>query len=40
LGITLGQNARRTIAERFSADRMVENTIHVYEGVLQEMKKD
>jgi glycosyltransferase involved in cell wall biosynthesis len=39
LGITLGQRARRTIAERFSADRMVENTIRVYEDVLQEMKK-
>ena len=38
LRITLGQNARRTIGERFSAERMVENTIRVYEGVLQEMK--
>jgi len=39
LGITLGQRARDTIAERFSAGRMVENTIHMYEDVLQEMKK-
>jgi len=39
LGITLGQRARGTIAEQFSAGRMVENTIHMYEDVLQEMKK-
>jgi L-malate glycosyltransferase len=39
LGIALGQNARRTIAEQFSAGRMVENTIHMYEDVLQKTKK-
>jgi glycosyltransferase involved in cell wall biosynthesis len=32
---TLGQAARQTMAERFSAARMVENTIHVYEDVLE-----
>ena len=31
---TLGQKAKCSIAERFSADRMVENTIKVYEDVL------
>jgi glycosyltransferase involved in cell wall biosynthesis len=35
LAMTFGQNARRTIAERFSADRMVANTILVYEDVLR-----
>jgi len=40
LRITLGRKARRTIAERLSAERMVENTIHVYEDVLRELKKD
>ncbi len=32
LATTLGQKARRTIAEQFSADRMVASTIHVYEA--------
>jgi glycosyltransferase involved in cell wall biosynthesis len=32
---TLGQTARRNIEERFSAGRMVENTIRVYEDVLK-----
>jgi L-malate glycosyltransferase len=40
LGTTLGQNARRTIAERFSAERMVANTIQVYEGVLNRKAKE
>jgi glycosyltransferase involved in cell wall biosynthesis len=35
LRMRLGREARRTIAERLSAGRMVENTIRVYEGVLQ-----
>jgi len=39
LGITLAQRARSTIAEQFSAARMVENTVHVYEEIFQEMKK-
>jgi glycosyltransferase involved in cell wall biosynthesis len=39
LGITLGENGRRTITRQFSASRMVENTIHTYEDVLQETKK-
>jgi len=30
----LGQAARKEVIERFSADRMVANTIHVYEDVL------
>jgi glycosyltransferase involved in cell wall biosynthesis len=36
LGITLGHKARCTITERFSAERMVANTIHVYEDVLSQ----
>ena len=40
LRIGLGQKARRTIEERFSAGLMVKNTIHIYEDVLQKMKKD
>jgi L-malate glycosyltransferase len=36
LGITLGERARCTISERFSAERMVANTIHVYEDVLSQ----
>jgi L-malate glycosyltransferase len=36
LGITLGHKARCTISERFSAERMVANTIHVYEDVLSQ----
>jgi glycosyltransferase involved in cell wall biosynthesis len=32
---TLGQTARRHIEERFSAGRMVENTVRVYEEVLR-----
>lgn len=35
LRIRLGQAARQEVIERFSAERMVENTIHVYEDVLQ-----
>jgi glycosyltransferase involved in cell wall biosynthesis len=35
LRITLGQRARSIIAERFSAQGMVENTIRVYEDVLK-----
>jgi len=35
LRMRLGQEARRTIEERLSAERMVENTIRVYEDVLQ-----
>jgi glycosyltransferase involved in cell wall biosynthesis len=35
LRIALGQKARSTIAERFSARCMVENTIRVYEDVLK-----
>jgi glycosyltransferase involved in cell wall biosynthesis len=35
----LGQAARQEVIERFSAERMVENTIHVYEDVLQSRKK-
>ena len=38
LATALGQKARRTIAERFSADRMVENTILVYEDVLKKRR--
>ena len=40
LRIGLGQKARRTIEERFSAGLMVKNTTHIYEDVLQKMKKD
>jgi L-malate glycosyltransferase len=36
LANTLGQRARCTIAERFSAERMVTNTIHVYEDVVSQ----
>lgn len=32
----LGESGRREVIERFSAERMVENTIHVYEDVLKE----
>lgn len=32
----LGESGRREVIERFSAGRMVENTIHVYEDVLKE----
>ena len=35
LAMAIGQHARRTIAERFSAERMVANTILVYEDVLR-----
>src|SRR6266436_282733 len=35
LRMRLGREARRTIEERLSAGRMVENTIRVYEDVLQ-----
>jgi len=35
----LGQAARRTVIERFSAERMVENTILVYEDVLRNRQK-
>jgi glycosyltransferase involved in cell wall biosynthesis len=35
----LGVAGRSEVEQRFSADRMVENTIRVYEDVLQEMKK-
>lgn len=38
LGIALGQKARQTIAERFSMERMVENTILVYEDVLKKRR--
>jgi glycosyltransferase involved in cell wall biosynthesis len=38
LGSALGQKARRTIAERFSAERMVENTLRVYEDVLKKRR--
>ena len=30
----LGKNARKKVVERFSLDRMVEDTIKVYEEVL------
>lgn len=39
LMMRLGRTARRCIAERFSAGRMVENTIHVYEDVLRNRQK-
>jgi len=32
----LGQNARRTIEDKFSARRMVENTLSVYQKVIEE----
>ncbi|PYU82639.1 MAG: hypothetical protein DMG50_10915 [Acidobacteria bacterium] len=35
----LGKTGRREVEQRFSAGRMVENTIRVYEDVLQKMKK-
>jgi glycosyltransferase involved in cell wall biosynthesis len=35
LRMRLGQAARRCIAERFSAERMVENTLRAYENVLK-----
>ena len=35
----LSQAGRREVEQRFSADCMVENTIHVYEDVLQETRK-
>ncbi len=31
----LGQSAREAVIERFSADRMVANTIHIYEDVIR-----
>jgi glycosyltransferase involved in cell wall biosynthesis len=36
LRMRLGQAARRCIAERFSAERMVENTLRVYEDVIKQ----
>lgn len=36
LRMTLGEMGRREVEERFSADRMVENTLRVYEEVLEE----
>ena len=36
LRMRLGREARREIEERYSAQRMVENTIRVYEGVIKE----
>ena len=38
LSMRLGREARRGIEERLSAGRMVENTIHVYQDVLQKRK--
>jgi glycosyltransferase involved in cell wall biosynthesis len=38
LAITLGHKARCTITERFSAERMVENTVRIYEEVLQKRR--
>src|SRR5204863_5493598 len=35
----LGKTGRREVEQRFSAGRMVEHTIRVYEDVLQKMKK-
>jgi glycosyltransferase involved in cell wall biosynthesis len=42
LRLRLGQAARRCIAERFSAARMVENTLRVYEDVVKQerLQKD
>ena len=34
------ESARREVAARFSAQRMVENTIKVYEEVLREARKE
>jgi glycosyltransferase involved in cell wall biosynthesis len=39
LRIRLGREARSDIEERFSAGRMVENTIRVYEDVLRNRRK-
>jgi glycosyltransferase involved in cell wall biosynthesis len=36
----LGEAGRREVAARFSAQRMVENTIKVYEEVLREARKE
>jgi glycosyltransferase involved in cell wall biosynthesis len=35
----LGDSGRREVIERFSADRMVENTLRVYEDVLKKQQK-
>jgi glycosyltransferase involved in cell wall biosynthesis len=36
----LGEAGRREVEERFSADRMVETTLQVYEDVLKQLQKD
>src|SRR6266852_5357086 len=36
----LSEAGRSEVEQRFSADRMVENTIRVYEDVLQKLRKD